>query len=77
MKRRVMNILIGFDQFVQVIVYLGAWTPDETISGIIGRKVKDGTANWLEKLICIGLRRLQHHHCVNAIDYKEDLYKDA
>jgi len=73
MKRRLLNILIGADQFMQVIVYLGAWTPDETISGIIGRKVKAGTANWLEKLICRGLRKLQHHHCIDSIDTQENL----
>jgi len=40
MKRRLINILIGADQFMQVLIYLGNYTPDETISGIIGRKVE-------------------------------------
>ena len=73
MKRRVLNILVGFDQFIQVIVYAGNYTPDETISGIIGRKVKARTANWLEKLICKGLRKLQHHHCIDSIDSQENV----
>jgi len=77
MKRRLINILIGFDQFCQVIVYLGNWTPDETISGIIGRKVKNNSANWLEKAICWFLRKLQHKHCINSIDNEETLDKDA
>ncbi len=48
MKRRLTNI-IGLDQFLQVLIYLGAYTPDETISGIIGRKIRTNKANWLEK----------------------------
>ena len=76
MKRRLLNILIGFDQFIQVIVYFGNYTPDETISGIIGRKVKADTANPLEKSICWFLRKLQSHHCVDSIDNEENLYKD-
>ncbi len=76
MKRRILNILVGFDQFVQVLVYLGNYTPDETISGMIGRKVKAGTANPIEKAICWFLRKLQHHHCINSIDNQENLYKE-
>ena len=77
MKRRLLNILIGFDQFCQVLVYLGNYTPDETISGMIGRKIKDGTANWLEKAICFVLRKLQSKHCIRSIDSEETLDKDA
>ena len=62
---------------MQVIVYLGAYTPDETISGIIGRKVKNNSANNVEKSICWFLRKLQHLHCVNSIDNEENLFKDA
>jgi len=76
MKRRLLNIIIGADQFMQVLVYFGNYTPDETISGIIGRKVKSNTANWLECLICKGLRLLQHNHCVESIDNQENLSKD-
>ena len=77
MKRRLLNILIGFDQFCQVIIYLGAWCPNETISGIIGRKIKNGTANWLEKAICFVLRKLQYKHCIRSIDTEETLSRDA
>ncbi len=76
MKRRVINILIGFDQFMQVLVYAGNYTPDETISGMIGRKVKTGTANWLEKCICRFLRKLEHKHCVNSVDWQENLERE-
>jgi len=77
MKRRLINILIGFDQFCQVLIYAGAYTPDETISGIIGKKIKDNRANWLEKSICWFLRKLQSKHCVKNIDWEENLDRDA
>ena len=77
MKRRLLNILIGFDQFMQVLVYLGNYTPDETISGMIGRKIQNGTANWLEKSICWFLRKLQSKHCIRSIDTEETLSRDA
>ena len=77
MKRRLLNILIGFDQFCQVLIYAGAYTPDETISGIIGRKVLQGKANVVERTICWFLRKLQSKHCVKNIDWEENLDKDA
>jgi len=73
MRRRVENIIVGFDQFCQVLIYLGNYTPDETISGIIGRKIRDSRANWLEKTICFVLRRLQSKHCIKSIDNQEDI----
>ena len=77
MKRRLLNILIGFDQFCQVIVYAGNYTPDETISGIIGRKIENNTANWLEKAICWFLRKIENKHCIISIDREERLDKDG
>jgi len=77
MKRRLINILIGVDQFMQVLIYLGNYTPDETISGIIGRKVESHTANPLEKGICWFLRKIQSHHCIKNIDWQENLYGDG
>ena len=71
MNRRVMNVLVGFDQFVQVLVYAGNYSPDETISGIIGRKITEGNANVVEKGICWGLRRLEASHCIKSIDHDE------
>ena len=73
MKRRIENIIIGFDQFCQVLVYLGNYTPDETISGIIGRKIKDNKANLLEKGICFMLRKIQSKYCIKSIDNQEDI----
>ena len=75
-KRRALNILVGFDQFTQVIAYLGKYTPDETISGIIGRKIEMQEANAVEKAICWFLRKLQSKHCIKNIDTDENMYKD-
>ena len=73
MKRRISNILIGLDQFLQVLLYFGAYTPDETISGIIGRKIKADKANKIEKVICWFLRKLQSKHCIKSIDEQENI----
>ena len=73
MKRRLSNIIIGLDQFLQVILYLGNYTPDETISGIIGRKIKTNKANKVEKAICWFLRKLQSKHCIKSIDEQENI----
>jgi len=72
-KRRLKNIIIGFDQFVQVLLYFGNYTSDETISGVIGRKVRKGNTNWLEMTICKVLRKLQHRHCLDSIDNQENI----
>ena len=72
-KRRLENIIIGADQFLQVLIYLGKYTSDETISGIIGRKIEKNEANRLEKAICFILRKLQSRHCIKSIDEQEDI----
>lgn len=70
MKQRIWNILIGLDQFVQTIVYLGNYNPDITISDVIGRKIKAGTANKVELFVCKILRKLENQHCIKS--YEED-----
>jgi len=71
MKQRVLNILIGLDQFLQTIVYLGKYNPDITISDIIGRKIRLGTANKLEKSICWFLRKIENQHCLKSFERDE------
>ena len=73
LKRRLSNILIGFDQFLQVLIYLGNYTPDETISGVIGRKIRKNKANKIEKAVCWFLRKLQSQHCLRNIDEQENI----
>jgi len=72
MKRRLSNIIIGLDQFLQVLIYLGNYTPDETISGVIGRKIRANKANIVEKGICWFLRLLQAKQCIKNIDEQKE-----
>lgn len=73
MKQRIWNILIGLDQFLQTIAYLGNYNPDITISDVIGRKIKAGTANKVEMLICQFLRILQNQHCIKSHEEDEPM----
>ena len=75
-QRRLLNVLVGIDQFFQVLLYMGNYTPDETISGVIGRKVVAGEANWFEKKICWLLNKLESKHCQKSIDYEENINSD-
>jgi len=47
-SRRIKNILIGFDQFVWVLITFGAVYPDETISSATYRYEKEG--HWVAKI---------------------------
>lgn len=47
-KRRILNILIGLDQFIWVLITLGNAAPDETISAGCWRMEKKG--KWQGKL---------------------------
>lgn len=42
MKRRILNLLIAFDQFVWVLLTLGNGSPDETISAALWRMEGQG-----------------------------------
>lgn len=73
MKQRIWNILISLDQFAQTIVYLGKYNPDITISDVIGRKIKAGTANNVEIALCKILRKLENKHCIKSIEEDEPM----
>jgi len=59
------RLLLAIDQFFNVLLWNGSH--NETISGHIGRKIKAGTANKFEKMICWGLRKIESKHCIEAI----------
>ncbi|MEP6587518.1 MAG: hypothetical protein ABJA84_02015 [Polaromonas sp.] len=42
MKRRILNIVVAFDQLVYVVVTLGHGDPDETLSGAAWRTEQAG-----------------------------------
>ena len=48
-KQRMLNVLIGFDQFVWVVVTLGGGYPDETISSACYRYEQKGV--WIAKIM--------------------------
>lgn len=70
------NILLGIDQFVNVLL-LG--DPDDSISGRCGRAVASGKPKWgiltFSKIIDWGALKLagQKDHCFNSILDQEDL----
>jgi hypothetical protein len=49
MKRRILNLLIAFDQFIYVVVTLGGGHPDETMSAAAWRLEQKG--RWQGKLL--------------------------
>lgn len=52
-KRRILNILIAFDQLIWVLISLGAGHPDETISSAMYRYEKKGLKIGLIMRPCI------------------------
>ena len=70
-KERILTIVISFDQFIQTLVYLGKYSEDETISGVLGMKKQKGTMNSFEKGVCWFLRKLDNNHCIKSIDEQE------
>jgi len=63
-RSRVLRLLLSIDQFFNVLIWNGS--QDQTISGHIGRKISEGKALWIEKLICKGLRKLESKHCLKS-----------
>lgn len=69
MKDYIFRVLIAIDQLFNVVLFNGI--PDETISGNIGYKIQNGSANKFEKSICWVLRKIESQHCIKAIDHEE------
>ncbi|MCT4632798.1 MAG: hypothetical protein N4A76_08680 [Firmicutes bacterium] len=62
---RIKRLLLSVDQFLNVLLWNGS--QDETISGHIGRKIKNGKANKFEKLLCYILNKMDKNHCNDSI----------
>lgn len=62
---RALRFLLALDQMFNVILWNGSH--DETISSHIGRRIKNGRANWFDKIICKFLRFIENKHCINSI----------
>lgn len=71
------NILLGLDQFVNVVL-LG--DPDESISGRLGRAQASGKAKWfvpaLRALVDWGAKAIsgQSAHCASSIEPEDQAY---
>lgn len=64
-RSRLLRFFLSLDQMLNVIFWNGS--QDETISSHIGRKIKSGKANTLDKMLCKLLRRLENKHCIKSL----------
>ncbi|MGD8305073.1 MAG: hypothetical protein PVF17_00330 [Ignavibacteria bacterium] len=64
-RSRFFRFLLVLDQMGNVVLWNGS--QDETISSHIGRRIKDNTATWFDKLVCKILRKLETSHCFKSI----------
>ena len=64
-RSRLMRFLLVLDQMFNVLLWNGS--QDETISSHIGRRIENGDANRIEKLLCRLLRKLENKHCIRSI----------
>jgi hypothetical protein len=65
MKRRILNILIAFDQFLWVLLTLGRGYPDETISAAAWRMERAGrlAGRIMRPIIDALFWPLERQHC--------------
>lgn len=65
MRRRLLNILVAFDQLAWVLLTLGDGHPDETISAAAWRMEQQGkpAGRLLRPLIDLLLSPLERDHC--------------
>lgn len=68
MKQRILNILIGLDQFVWVVITLGKGSPDETISAALWRMECQGkqAGRWFRPVVDWMFSPLEKKHCYQA-----------
>lgn len=68
LKRRLLNVAIGFDQFVWVLLTLGHGSPDETISAAAWRMESQGkrAGRVLRPLIDTVFAPFERDHCRKA-----------
>ena len=64
-RNRIFRLLLAIDQFFNVLIWNGS--QDETISSHIGRKIKNGNANFLERLLCSFLKKFESNHCRKSL----------
>ena len=60
-RSRIMRLLLATDQWFSVLLWNSS--QDETISSHVGRRIKDGKANWFDYKLCSVLKWIQSEHC--------------
>lgn len=63
-RSRIIRVLLALDQLFNVILWNGS--QDETISSHVGRRIEEGRANFIDKLVCCLLNKLESEHCVKS-----------
>ena len=73
LSKRLLNILIAFDQLVYVLLTLGEGMPDETMSSAAWRAELDGTPGRVFRPLIDALFFFEKDHCRNA--YESELLR--
>ena len=60
-RSRDLRLLLALDQFFNVLLWNGS--QDETVSSHVGRRIEEGRANFIDKLVCCLLNKLDSEHC--------------
>lgn len=64
-RSRIMRLLLVVDQFFAVLLWNAS--QDETISSHVGRRISDGRANKIDKVVCWVLDKLENKHCKKSL----------
>lgn len=64
-RTRLMRFLLVLDQMGNVLFWNGSH--DETVSSHIGRRIEEGRANFIDKLVCCFLKKLENNHCIKSL----------
>lgn len=68
LSKRVLNILIAFDQLLYVLLTLGSGMPDETMSSAAWRAELDGRPARVFRPLIDALFFFEKDHCRNAYE---------
>ena len=64
-RGRGFRFLLTLDQMFNVLLWDGS--QDETISSHVGRRISDGRANKIDKVVCWVLDKLENRHCKKSL----------
>jgi len=64
-RSRFMRFLLAVDQLFNVLLWNGS--QDETISSHVGRRIENGKANVVDKVVCKVLGAIENRHCKKSL----------